>query len=257
MEQLATQISTYCGVPPAPQDLLLAWNTDWRLWLALGAVLWACMAVPAGRQRRQALVGWSVLVLAFVSPLCALTVALVSARALHHLLLLTVAAPCLAVLVPARLQRWPAYAALLVLLVALVGWHVPAFYQWAWTSDTVYWAGQLALLLPAMLFWATVLAPLRTRSADAVAAVLPALSQVAVLAGVMGLLGAVLSFAPQVLYPQHGMAPWLYGLQPLQDQQLAGLLMWVPGFVPLAAIAARLLYQAWQQAGTTGGAAAP
>ena len=255
MEQISTVHATYCGLPVAPQALLQAWNMDWRLLLALLALLITVGVRTRGRQRRSAVLGWTVLVIAFVSPLCALTVSLVSARAVHHLLLLTVAAPCLAVLVPRTWQRWPSYLPLLALLVALVLWHVPAFYAWAWDSSVVYWLGQLALLLPAMVFWAALLAPLRERSAASAATVLPALSQVAVLAGVMGLLGAVLSFAPQTLYPVHGMSAWMYGLQPLQDQQLAGLLMWVPGFVPLAAIAAHVLYKAWQHAAGAQGAA--
>lgn len=236
----------YCGPPPAPDALLSAWNGDVYVLAALA--LLAASSVWA--QRRQALAwGWLVLVVVFVSPLCALTVALFSARTLHHVLLLTLAAPLLGAAFTRLGQRVPARWSLLALCVALVLWHVPAVYAWAWHSHAVYGLLQVALLLPGAMFWsrifATLHAPQRPASSLEVVA---ALGHIAVLAGVMGLIGAVLTFAPEVLYPAHGLTPLAYGLLPLQDQQLAGLLMWVPGFLPLAAIAAWGLRQTWQRA---------
>jgi len=61
----------------------------------------------------------------------------------------------------------------------------------------------------------------------------------------MGLLGAVLTFATHPLYLWHltTTSPW--GLTPLQDQQLAGVLMWVPGIGLFLWAALSSLRRAW------------
>ena len=63
----------------------------------------------------------------------------------------------------------------------------------------------------------------------------------------MGMLGALLTFAGQPLYEPHMTTTLPYGLTPLADQQLAGLLMWVPAALPYLAVA---LLIAWRQFGT-------
>lgn len=78
---------------------------------------------------------------------------------------------------------------------------------------------QLSLLGSAAWFWGAALAR---------GAALPGIG--ALLAGMvgMGMLGALLTFAPAALYAPHAATTQPWGLSPLQDQQLAGLLMWVP-----------------------------
>ena len=87
---------TYCGPPPDPGGLWAGWNGDPALLAALAA------AAVLLRGSRPGLIGVGALVLAFVSPLCALSAALFAARAVHHVLLVAVAAPLLAVAVPGR-----------------------------------------------------------------------------------------------------------------------------------------------------------
>lgn len=234
---------TYCGLPPVPADLPVAWNGDWRLLVALAVLALAVRLTP---RRGLFAAGWLALVVAFVSPLCALTVALFSARAVHHLLLLTVAAPLLGAAFVQLERHVASGVALIAVMVVLALWHVPAIYAQVWHSELWYWGMQLALLLPAAAFWSRTFAVLKGPRSSA--EVLTSLAQMGALAGVMGLIGAVLTFAPQVLYPEHALAGLAYGLQPLEDQQLAGLLMWVPGFGPLAVIAAFTLRSAWRQA---------
>jgi putative membrane protein len=65
----------------------------------------------------------------------------------------------------------------------------------------------------------------------------------------MGLLGALLTFAPGSLYTAHATAPLLWGFSPLADQQLGGLLMWVPAGLPFAAWGALLARRAWTTMG--------
>ena len=235
----------YCGMPPTPVDLPMAWNSDWRLWLALAAL---ASAVTLTQRRGVFAAAWLALVVAYVSPLCAFTVALFAARSVHHVWLVVVAAPLLAMAFPQLGRRIDSHWALLVLVLVLALWHVPQAYRLVWISHSFYWSLQLLLLVSAVIFWARILQSLHRVHSQPTSEVVTALAQIAVLSGVMGLIGAVLTFAPHVLYPEHGLAMLPYGLEPLQDQQLAGLLMWVPGGLPLAALAAYVLQRAWKGA---------
>ena len=234
----------YCGPAPEPGTLLFAWNLDPILWMAiLGATCLGAMHLrrtAAQPARQRAFAGAAVLALiAFVSPLCALTVALFTARTLHHLILIGLLAPLLAIALP--LRRIPAGAAFFALSAALWAWHVPVVYAAAWDHPTLYWAMQATLLLPAWAVWSAVFVP-RGGLGGAVAAAIP----VAALAGQMGLIGAILTFAPRPLYLEHLVYTDAFGLSALADQQLAGLVMWVPGMVPFAIFAALTLRAAWE-----------
>ena len=246
---------SYCGPAPVPADLFARWNFDpWLLAaLAVAALGWH---LSAGRQRislqdiaqstarsRALMAAMAVLAVAFVSPLCAATVALFSARAVHHVLLVAVAAPLFALAgVFARNHRatHPAGLPLAVAMGVFYAWHLPPLYAAALGSTAVYWAMQASLLASATWFWAAVLNP-RTALPHALLAIIAT-------AALMGLLGALLTFAPQPLYAPHAIAPYAFGLTPLDDQRLAGLVMWVPALLPylvFAAIAARRGAGAW------------
>ena len=58
------------------------------------------------------------------------------------------------------------------------------------------------------------------------------------------MLGALLTFAPVVIYPAYQATAPLWGLTPLQDQQIGGLIMWVPAGVVYMA-AGLTLFAAW------------
>lgn len=219
----------YCGPPPRPEDLLGAWNTD-PLAIALALLPLAF----AARGRGAALAASGGLLVAFVSPLCALTVALFAARGAHHLVLVFAVAPALARLWPGRVPVAPGF---LLTSGFLWLWHLPVVYALAWDNAAVYWAMQAGLILSATLFWRGA----SGASPGAVAALLG-------LAGQMGLIGAILTFAPRALYPEHLATAPAWGLDALSDQQLAGLVMWVPGMLPLAALAAAGLWRLWQRA---------
>lgn len=226
----------YCGSPPLPTEWLFRWNLDpWLLAaLSLGTVvLWR----QAGRER-QPLVAGAVLILllVFVSPLCALSSALFAARIVHHVLLVACAAPLLALAVPPHREQGAALP-LAVSTITLWLWHVPAFYTAALQHVGLYWFMQLTLLATAVWFW---------RAVVSASAELPtALVTVAAAIGQMGMLGALLTFAPQPLYPHHLVAPLSFGIDPLQDQQLAGLIMWVPAMLPYGVVAAWISRKAW------------
>jgi putative membrane protein len=216
----------YCGPAPQPGDLLLAWNFDPPLLVGLAA-----FAALVARRPNPA--GWGALglmVLIFISPLCALTAALFSARVVHHVVLIAGIAPLLVLAFPPKGPgRLPLGLLVLVHAIVVWGWHAPALYSWALVTVPGYWLMQATLLASAWALWrAVLLAPDR-----------PMAGLVALIATVaqMGMLGALLTFAPDPLYAVHftTTAPW--GLSPLSDQQLGGLVMWAPALLPYLAAA--------------------
>ncbi len=224
----------YCGPAAIPADFWLRWNGDPLLLAALAA-----LAIAVGRgDSSDARAGWgamALMVIVFVSPLCALASALFSARVLHHVLLIAAVAPLLAVAFPVRRAGAPPFAVLVATHAAVLWlWHAPGPYAWGLASVPAYWLMQATLLGSAWLLWRAILAP----------AALPGLALIALVAtiGQMGLLGALIVFAPRPLYLVHlaSTAPW--GLSPLADQQLGGLLMWVPAILPYLGVG---LWLAW------------
>lgn len=224
----------YCGAAPIPQELPGRWNLDPILLAVLAAgcgayVLYRCR----GGRGRDGFVAVAVVVLAvaFVSPLCALSSALFSARVVHHALMVVIAAPLLAFGLPLLGGgiRPGLAAATAIHALALWTWHAPAPYAWALSHDLAYWGMQASLLGSALLFWRTVR---RATGLSAAAALLATLVQT-------GLLGALITFAPAPLYAPHMATTVAFGLPALADQQLAGLIMWAPmaGAYLLAALA--------------------
>lgn len=228
----------YCGPPPTPMDWLGSWNNDPFLlgaFLAFGAC--GVLVLRGAEKTRQAGFGVAAFAatLAFISPLCALSVALFAARTVHHLVVIGVLAPALAIAFP--LHRLPAMLALLALSGALWAWHIPQVYSAAWEDATVYWAMQVALILPA---WAFFSALFQDRSPAPVLGLMTLVAQ-------MGLLGALLTFAPGPFYLEHLAHAPVWGLSAVQDQQLAGLIMWIPGMIPAAVLAGFLAWRLLRQ----------
>ncbi|MEH6663945.1 MAG: cytochrome c oxidase assembly protein [Brevundimonas sp.] len=222
--------AAYCGPPPLPSGLIGSWNFD--------PVVLASLLVlgVAFRRERAGLAAVAVLAIAFVSPLCALSSALFSARVLHHVLLVAVAAPLLASALPSSRAGSIALPFAISTLV-LWAWHMPAAYDAALSNVAVYWAMQLTLLGSALMFWRGVLAEARS-PVDRLAFVVAAFAQ-------MGMLGAILTFAPHPLYDAHALAPLAWGLTPLEDQVLGGLVMWAPAGIPYAVAAALIARRGW------------
>jgi putative membrane protein len=105
-----------------------------------------------------------------------------------------------------------------------VVWHLPGLYQRAAESELLHAVQHTSFIVTALLFWYSVLpgAALRNRHGAAI------LSLFATMVYTGGL-GALLTLARDLWYPGYGGAAPLWGLTPLEDQQLAGLIMWVPG----------------------------
>ncbi|MGC1212393.1 MAG: cytochrome c oxidase assembly protein, partial [Micromonospora sp.] len=122
---------------------------------------------------------------------------------------------------PVRRLRRPAGYALLAgggQTVVLWFWHLPGPYVAAVDHPVAHAAEHLSFVAAAWLFWTPVLGPARHRPPAPVAVLLLVATMLPAAA-----LGAVLTFAPEPIYPVR-----VLGADPLTDQQMAGLLMWAP-----------------------------
>ena len=210
----------YCGAAPAPADWLGRWNFDPVLLVALGglAILLWRTTDASGRRLLGSAIALSLIL--FVSPFCALSSALFSARVTHHVLLAAVLAPLLVFALPKGRTHWRGSTAFWTGLQAVTFWlwHAPGLYAEALSSNIFYWAMQITLLGTAAGFWAALR---RSSAPTAIAALLASTVQ-------MGLLGALITFAGTPLYRPHFLTTQPWGLSALEDQQLAGIIMWAP-----------------------------
>lgn len=194
-------------------------------------------AASAGRAIAFA-AGMSCLVIALVSPVDVLGEQFASFHMVQHLLIADVAAILLilgltkVILRPAtrRLQRVEEAAGPLahpaVAVIAYVGvmwlWHVPALYDAAVRSDAVHALEHLSFFAAGFLYWWYLLSPIRSRSR------LSGLGPVMYMAStkiLVGLLGIVLAFSPTAVYAVYTRLGERWGLSPLDDLHVAGLIM--------------------------------
>jgi putative membrane protein len=215
--------------------------------LILGAfLLWQLRGLRAGdgsairAARRLAVAGWSVAAIALMSPLCALSVALFSARIGQHMVLVLVAAPLIGFGLPfgESPREWKLWAWTTVFFAALWFWHMPIPYEATFRSDAVYWAMHATLFGSAIFLWRGLIHHPRGDTVQALGAGASTFVH-------MGLLGAILAMADRPLFAWHLTTTEAWGLTPLQDQQLGGALMWVPGIALFLWIALRSTRRLW------------
>ena len=134
-------------------------------------------------------------------------------------------------LVPRAVFRFAAWAtrplpAGLMFLAPISLWHFPVFYEAALRHHGLHIMQHLVFIATSVLMWWPVLSPVPE---------LPRISYPAqmgylFLLGIpMSVVGALITLSDRVLYPFYATAPRIWGLSPLADQQIGGLLMWVPG----------------------------
>jgi len=235
----------YCGVAATPGDVLQRWNLDPWLLAAFGGVALAYLVharksggPAAGRRKACFAAGWVIALLALISPLCAWAVALFSVRIGQHMILALISAPLLAMGLPTVRSR-PWFAGLAFLL-ALWLWHFPPAYAWSLRNDLVYWTMQVSLIAASVALWQAVLTG-EGRQGERIAVGIASTVH-------MGLLGALLTFASRPFYPAHWGSTEVWGLSALADQQLAGLLMWVPGGIAFGALGLMGFLGWWRRA---------
>jgi cytochrome c oxidase assembly factor CtaG len=271
------------GQPPAPHDLWSAWN--WDPIIILSLMLGGWIYADGLWELRRRTGGWDaalrwralsfaaglfVLFLALISPLDTLATVLFSAHMIQHMLLIVVAPPLLVLGVsPApfllawpqptqrklgqwwRRTRWlktvrqaltqpPIVWALSALV--LWAWHVPRLYQGALENEALHMLEHLSFLITSLLFWWTLMHPgTHLRRGD------PGILALFTMALQSGVLGALITFAPTPWYAIYASSTQPWGLPPLEDQQLAGAIMWIPmGTVySLAALILFMIRLAW------------
>lgn len=236
----------YCGAAPGPEVWLGRWNLDPVLGVALAlsalALWWPSAALGrlAGPRRRALRSAWGLTALLYLSPLCALGSAFFTARVVHDMTLVFVLAPLLALGLRPWLERLPVPTWTCTALATAVFWvwHAPTPYAAAMDSVQVFALMQFTLVGSALAFWEAIR---RARPAVAIAAVLASTVQ-------MGLLGALITFAARPLYAPHWASTLGWGVSPLEDQQLAGIVMWAPGSIGYLAAALWIGWR-WLDAG--------
>ena len=153
---------------------------------------------------------------------------LFSVHMTQHLLLIAVAAPLLAaggLRIPvAPLQGWALFVAVFLF------WHWPVAFGWAATHPFGPLLELGSILAAALCFWSGVLAPGPLNDGARALLVMTA-------AVLTDLPGVVMLFAPRVICTMPHENAARFGLTPLQDQQIAGILMWVPANLVFFAIA--------------------
>jgi putative membrane protein len=216
--------------------------------------------------------GWVCLAVALVSPVHELGERLFTAHMLEHEVLMTVAAPLLVLARPvggmlfglppawrsavggigrsnpvAHLWQFLTDPLVATLLhgVAIWIWHAPVLFNAALNNPFVHGVQHVSFFGSALLFWWALLRG-RARRRGYGAAVF----YLFVTALHSGFLGILLAVARQPLYPGQNAAAPEWGLTALEDQQLAGLIMWVPAGL-VYAVATLAMVAIWiQHSGT-------
>jgi putative membrane protein len=135
--------------------------------------------------------------------------------------------------------------------LALWAWHMPPLFDRALASEGWHIAQHLSFLVTALLFWWAMAHGRAGRNGYGLAALCLFLTSL-----VGGALGALMALSASPWYAPYaamGMNPW--GLSPAEDQQLAGLVMWIPGGAFHAAAALFFLFN-WLKASEVGHAIA-
>lgn len=199
-------------------------------------------------------IGWLTLTGALVSPLHEAGERSFTAHMIEHELIMVLAAPLLVLSEPLGVMlwafppgtrrmlgalggaiappyRWASGAIVATVLQAAVLWlwHMPNLFDLALASEGWHAVQHLSFLVSALLFWTAMLG---RRGAGAGAAEARALAGLCLLATsvVTGALGALMALARSPWYAAYarlGSVP--LGLTPAEDQQVAGLIMWIPG----------------------------
>jgi putative membrane protein len=263
----------HAGRPLAPHDLWSSWTFEPVVVVGLLGATWLYargLARSTVVDRRRAwcfAAAMLAIAVALVSPLDALSMSLASAHMVQHILLVLVAGPLLVLGAPAgtllrgtprpvlrALGRWRARprlaAALQPLRDPVAAWVLHVGTLWFWHASVPYDAAvddplvhaieHTTFLFTSVLFWASV-AGVRARRAGNTG-----LAMILVLGMAIQsvFLAALITFATTPWYSVFETTTRAWGLSPLEDQQLAGVIMWVPGGVVYVASGLAMLV-AW------------
>lgn len=195
--------------------------------------------------------GLLALLLALLSPLDPLSDWLASVHMVQHMLLIVVAAPLLAIGAPVTVFVWglPAHwrrnyvrwlrpligrdppgvwfrrplIAWGIFAATLWFWHLPALYEAALRDQLIHDVEHLMFFGTALLYWRVLVGPAMQRLGPGAAVLYIFTTSLHSAA-----LGALMAISPWVWYPEYNSRPIVFGLTALEDQQLAGVIMWMP-----------------------------
>jgi len=275
MKMFATPILAFHGgVPHNWHELARAWSFEPLVIISL-TITALLFIIGLRRLKRRSIRtwealcfagGWLALFTALVSPVHAWGQVLFSAHMSQHEILMLVAAPLLVLGRPLIAFLWALplswsrnlgnlgkitwinrlWRALTIPLVAwllhaiaLWVWHIPALFDATLHSEAVHTFQHLSFLLSALLFWWALIHG-RHGAMGYGAAVL----YVFTTSLHSGALGALLTIAGSVWYPSYAPLTASWGLTPLEDQQLGGLIMWIPAGL-VYVIAGLALFAGW------------
>jgi putative membrane protein len=225
-----------------------AWDPSILIGLAVLTVGYALFVGPLGRRYnwgapisvgRQAAfyLGNLIVFVALVSPLDALADEyLFSAHMVQHMLLMFAAPPLwligtpgwlVAHLVPGESAQRALHAmtrpaaAFVIFNLTMWLWHWPQLYDLALEHEGLHIIEHLLFMATAVIGWWPVLGP-EDHGVSCALYLIPSMFACTALA-------ALITLSPRVLYTFYGTAPQEWGLTPLSDQQIGGLIMWLPG----------------------------
>lgn len=208
------------------------------------------------------------LVIALLSPVDVLAGELLWVHMVQHMILMNVAAPLFVLGAPVRVMLWalpakdrqtigrfkraagkhgiPRYvlwqpiALWVVYALVLWIWHLPTLYEAALRYNVVHDLQHLIFFAVSSLFWRVLFDPIgRLRMTRATAVFYLFLTSLHAT-----VLGVFMALAPTLWYPTYAGRTEPWGLIALEDQQLAGYIMWMPGCMVYAAVAA-VLFSSW------------
>jgi len=272
-------IFAHAEKPDGPDDLWTDWSFDplivgslvitlaiyayglFKLWRSSergrGISIWAVAAFAAG---------WFSLVIALVSPLHPWGEVLFSAHMTQHEILMLVSAPLFVLSRPLIAVMWampPAwrmtvgtafksdmvekicafftngFVAWAVHAIALWVWHIPVLFQATLTNDGVHTLQHASFFGTALLFWWAIIYGRRDLASYGAGVLYLFTTSIH-----SGVLGAFLTFTTRVWYPAYSGSTAAWGLTPLEDQQLGGLIMWVPAGI-VYILAALFMFAGW------------
>ena len=233
---------------------------------------WRLRQVPSARfasgwRLAAYLSGLGLLGLALLSPIDTLASYLLSMHMVQHLLLVMLAPVFLLIANPLPFTLWGMPTALrhrvggllsrgtwlrralvtltspgvvwIALVVILVGWHDPRAYDAALRNELVHNLEHLTFFAVAMLFWwhVTGAGPRLHGSVSAGVRIALLLGTIPITMGI----GIVIALSTQPIYLNYMTVPRVLGLSVMEDQRLAGAIMWIPGSMMLILAALILL----------------
>ena len=185
---------------------------------------------------------------------------LFSAHMVQHLVLTLVAPPLLILGTPGWMLRpalrWrvvgpvarfltSARTAFVLFNLVIIAWHLPGMYEFAMEHHDIHIVQHLCFMVAATLMWWPILSPMPE---------LPRLSYplqmlyLFLMTIPMSIVAVCIAYADHALYPFYAAAPRIWGITPMQDQLIGGLIMWIPGGLFFFTVISVIFFR-WQQAG--------